>query len=277
MADRVQSQSPGFFQSLYDGVIKGDFSANDSKTKTAAQIGIGFVPIVGQVADARDTVSALRDVKQGRSGGWSSLGFALAGWVPLAGDFIKSAGKIGVQGTLSAIGGAFDSIGDSWRSISRYGEEKMGSFKGLFYKPATDMKGSDLPTGAYGVTNRWGDIEISDRLDDVTAASTLDHEQVHSFLSPKLKYGQELRANLSLLGYAESHLLRRVEEGLAEGWARWKAEGITGVAKGWRFPYENPYGIDPQRVKIERNILIGAASTAAGTGAAIGEAIRNDE
>ena len=277
MADRVQSQGSGFFQSLYDGVIKGDFSANDSKTKTVAQIGIGLVPFVGQAADIRDTAAALSDVKQGRTGSWSNLGFALAGWIPLAGDFVKSANKIGVRGTFNAVGRAFDSVADSWKSISRYGEEKLGSFKGLFYKPATELKGSDLPPGTYGVTNRWGDVEISDQLDNITAASTLDHEQVHSFLSPKLKYGQELRANISLLGYAESHLLRRVEEGLAEGWARWKAEGISGIAKGWRFPLENPYGIDPQRVKIERNVLVGVASTAIGAGAAIGEKIGNEE
>jgi hypothetical protein len=277
MVDKVQSQSPGFFQSLYDGVFKGDFSSNDSKTKTVAQIGVGLVPFVGQAADVRDTAAALHDVKKGRSGGWSNLGFALVGWVPLAGDFAKSVHKVGIRGTLSAVRGAFDSVADSWRSISRYGEEKMGSFKGLFYKPATELRGSDLPPGAYGVTNRWGDIEISDELDDITAASTLDHEQVHSFLSPKLKYGQELRAKISLLGYAESHLLRRVEEGLAEGWARWKAEGISAVAKGWRFPLENPYGIDPQRVKIERNVLVGMASTAVAAGAEIGEKIGNDE
>jgi hypothetical protein len=280
MGTRIPSEAPesaGFFQSLYDGIFKGDFSDNDSATKTAAQIGVGFIPIAGQIADARDTIASAKEIGEGKQGAWGNLGFSLVGWIPVAGDFLKSARKIGVRNTVDAIGGAFRSIGSTWRVVSEYSEEKMGEVGALFYKPAINMKAKGLPSGTYGVTNRWGDIDVSRRLDAETAQSTLDHEKVHQFLSPKLNYGQDVRSTAALVGYAESHLLRRVEEGLAEAWARWKAEGISGIAKGWRFPLENPYDIDPDRLRVERNILLGAMSSATGVGLALGEAATSDD
>jgi hypothetical protein len=64
---------------------------------TAANIGIGAIPILGQVADARDTVAALKGVwdEPGSWGSWGRLGLAAVGWVPVAGDAIKGAVKAG--------------------------------------------------------------------------------------------------------------------------------------------------------------------------------------
>ncbi len=283
MADKVGAndsysvRAGQILQAIYDGAIEGDFSKNQSSVKAATQIGVGLIPIAGQAADLRDTAAALNQVSAGENGGWSNMAFALLGWIPLAGDFAKSVRRSGLRATVSAVREAFTSIGDTWRVVSRFSEEKLGTFEGLFYKPAVNMKARGLPAGTYGVTSRWGDIEVSRSLSAETKKSTLDHETVHAFFSPKLKYGQNLRANIGVLGYAESHLLRRVEEGLAEGWARWKAEGVSGVAKGWRFPLENPYDIDPERLSVERDLLIGAATTAAAAGAELADAVAPTE
>lgn len=267
-------QSVGVWQSLYDGIISGDYSDNNSAMKNGAQIGAGFIPILGQVADARDTAAAIAGVRAGRGFAWENLALSLVGWLPLAGDAIKAVRRSGLQRTVAAIGDSLSAAKDTWRVVSRYSEEKLGEFGALFYKPSINFKARGLPAGTYGVTNRWGDIDISRKLDGETAKSTLDHESVHAFFSPKFKYGQEIRANIGVLGYAESHLLRRVEEGLAESWARWKAEGISGLAKGWRFPLENPYDINPDRVRIERNIILGSMATSAGAGAALADGVR---
>lgn len=273
MADPVSQNSTGLFQSIYEGIFKGDFSSNSSNVKTASQVGLGLVPIAGQVADARDTLAAVKDLTSGKSGAWKNLAFSLAGWIPLAGDFLKSVKKLGFSKTLGSIGKAFKSAKKTWKGLWKKKESKMGNSGAVFYQPKLNLDAKNLPIGTYGTTNRWGDVEIRKGLDAETKKATLDHENVHSFFSPKLKFGQEFRANLSILGYIESHLLRRTEEGLAEAWARFKNEGIRAISKGWRFPLENPYGIDPNRLKIERNILIGVSSTAAGVGAAIGESI----
>lgn len=271
MTDKVKGESPGFFRSVFDGAVVGDFSENRSVTKRATQVGVGLIPVLGQVADARDTAAAFRDIREGREGGWSNLGFALAGWLPLAGDLVKSFRKNGVKDTLEGIGHAAGAVKAGWREIASSADERAGEFKGLFYAPATDLKASGLEREVYGVTNRYGDIAIRKGLKPDQAASTLNHEKVHRFFSPMLKYGQEFRANLGVLGYSQSHLLRRVEEGLAEGWARFKTEGVAGFAKGWKFPLENDYGIDPERLKIEQHILLGLGTTALGTGFALSD------
>jgi hypothetical protein len=100
MTDKVAAQPPGFFRSVFDGAIGGDFSDNESTVKKVTQVGVGLVPVVGQIADARDTAAAIRDLSQGREGAWSNLGFVLAGWLPLAGDLVKSLRRKGVRDTL---------------------------------------------------------------------------------------------------------------------------------------------------------------------------------
>ncbi len=271
MTDKVGGQSPGFFRSVFDGAIGGDFSENESTVKKATQVGVGLLPVVGQIADARDTAAAIRDVREGRDGAWSNLGFVLAGWLPLAGDLVKSLRKKGVRDTLEGIGHAAGAIRMGWREIAGSTEERAGELTGLVYSPKTTVGVPGMERGVHGITNRYGDIEIRKELTPEQQSAVIDHEKVHRFFSPKLRYGQDLRANVGILGYTQSHLLRRVEEGLAEGYARFKREGVSGFMKGWRFPLENDYGIDPTRVKVERNILLGLGTTALGAGFALGE------
>jgi DNA/RNA non-specific endonuclease len=76
--------------SFFEGAIKGDFSNNNSWSATGGQVVVGFIPIVGQVADARDTVAAVGQIWRGESGGWLNLGAAAIGWVPGIGDGIKA-------------------------------------------------------------------------------------------------------------------------------------------------------------------------------------------
>jgi hypothetical protein len=87
---RPAHSEPGLLESLYDGVVEGGFSDNKSPVKIVSQIGVGFIPVVGQIADGRDTVAALHKVATGKPDAWSSLGLALLGWIPLGGDTLKA-------------------------------------------------------------------------------------------------------------------------------------------------------------------------------------------
>ncbi|WP_336970693.1 DNA/RNA non-specific endonuclease [Sphingobium aromaticiconvertens] len=77
--------------SFFEGLVKGDFSNNDSWSATAGQVVGGFIPFVGQAADARDTVAAIDGVIQGKDGAWGNLGLAAVAWVPGIGDIAKGA------------------------------------------------------------------------------------------------------------------------------------------------------------------------------------------
>ncbi|RVT93305.1 DNA/RNA non-specific endonuclease [Sphingomonas crocodyli] len=76
---------------FFDGAIRGDFSDNQSWSKLAGQTVVGFIPVVGQIADARDTVAAIGQVVRGEEGGWLNLGAAAVGWIPGIGDAAKGA------------------------------------------------------------------------------------------------------------------------------------------------------------------------------------------
>jgi hypothetical protein len=81
--------------SFVEGAVKGDFGDNGSWSATAGQVAVGFVPIVGQIADARDTAASIGQVIRGEEGGWRNLGAAAIGWVPGFGDAAKAAIRVG--------------------------------------------------------------------------------------------------------------------------------------------------------------------------------------
>ena len=279
MAELVSKNenTSGFLGAAYDGVLLGDYSDDTSTTKRGFQIGVGLVPIAGQIADVRDTTAALHDVLGQKEGGWGNLAFAAIGWLPLAGDFAKSVRKIGFNETVHSIGDAFSSARQTWKIIRSEADEKLGENSGLFYKPVTELGADDLEYGTLGVTNRYGDIKVAEGLSDTMTKLTLDHEKVHRFFSPQFRPLQNLRADFRLLGYAESHLLRRAEEGLAEAWALFKQNGLSGLREGWQFPYEAGYNVSRARVATEAKVVLGAATTAAATSARLGEASGNNQ
>ena len=69
----------------------GNFSDNHSWSATGGQVVVGFIPVVGQIADARDTIASVGQVLRGEEGGWLNLGASLVGWVPGIGDAARAA------------------------------------------------------------------------------------------------------------------------------------------------------------------------------------------
>jgi hypothetical protein len=83
-------------------VALGDFHQGESTwTGTLINVGVGMIPIVGQVADARDTAAAATKVweKPTSALAWAGLGMAIVGWIPLLGDAAKGATKASRQVT----------------------------------------------------------------------------------------------------------------------------------------------------------------------------------
>jgi len=80
--------------SFLEGAILGDFGKNNSYSAIAGQTAIGFIPIVGQIADARDIAAAIGDIAAGEEGGWLNLGIAGLGIIPGL-DFLKGSTRAG--------------------------------------------------------------------------------------------------------------------------------------------------------------------------------------
>lgn len=79
-----------------EGVFLGDLVPEENRTgyTTAAQIATGFIPVAGQLADARDTVAAVKRAWNGEEGSATGLGLAVVGWVPGVGDWLKAGGRV---------------------------------------------------------------------------------------------------------------------------------------------------------------------------------------
>jgi RHS repeat-associated protein len=93
--------NPATEQGLAGQIIQGDFYEGEMTAEgVSANIAIGLIPIVGQVADVRDTVAALgKIIADPRAKlAWMGLAVAAIAWVPGIGDAIKSAAKLGKAG-----------------------------------------------------------------------------------------------------------------------------------------------------------------------------------
>jgi hypothetical protein len=92
--------------SVLSEVVEGDFHEGETTwTGTALNVGVGVVPIVGQIADVRDTAAAAKNLWNDPSwGNAGMLGLAAVGFVPLAGDAAKGGVKIAKQATKKGTG-----------------------------------------------------------------------------------------------------------------------------------------------------------------------------
>ena len=66
---------------------------------------VGFIPVLGQIADARDTLAAIKSIWDGKEGAWGDLGLASIAWAPAIGDLAKGALKIDGKAAKAAGGG----------------------------------------------------------------------------------------------------------------------------------------------------------------------------
>ncbi len=225
-SSRVWGTLQSFGEDIADGAIMGDFSDNSSPTKTVSQIGVGLIPVVGQIADGRDTIAAAKKVMEGKPGSWLDLGLAVIGWLPGIGDWIKGAGK-------------------TTTILRREGEEvaetvlKRASRGDNFYKPIIEGDYS-LPKGE-GFTDKFGNVTYSLNGSAKDRALVYHHEMVHSFLSPKFEYLKNFRADLRMDLYQRSSFLRYIEEALAETYAQVRVNGAGAAFEGLRFPITNGY------------------------------------
>ena len=114
----------GFLESLALGAAMGDFADDTGVGGTVGQIGVGLIPIAGQIADARDTAANFVNVWNNPSSGDAWIGLAMSGvaWVPGAGDAVKAAYKGGKQVAKSGrhVIGTGSSIVRSSGPVSRH-------------------------------------------------------------------------------------------------------------------------------------------------------------
>lgn len=127
----------------------------------------------------------------------------------------------------------------------------------LRYRPT--IKRGPTVDGEAGYTGQWGDIHITSTLSTTEQRLTLYHELIHSRLTPKLYALRDLRIAIAQNGYANSHLLRYLEEALCETYALLRGNGFSKqvLVEGIRFPIKNDYTTTALMGKEAKGLLLG--------------------
>ncbi|MBA3438730.1 MAG: hypothetical protein H0T92_02530, partial [Pyrinomonadaceae bacterium] len=98
------------------------FSSNNTWSAIAGQTVVGVVPVLGQVADARDIAAAAGDVYQGEEGGWARLGIAMVAIIPGL-DFLKGGSRAGRRLLAEAAERSFS-------QVTEQGLQRLGTVLG---------------------------------------------------------------------------------------------------------------------------------------------------
>jgi hypothetical protein len=102
-----------------------------------------------------------------------------------------------------------------------------------------------LPVGEWGTTDKFGNITLKRGLPGRFLEETLRHEAVHRFFAPRSGPFLEARANFGQRAFSSSHLVRYLEESIAESFA------TRSLARGLRFPFEMDTPVSGLRVAVE--------------------------
>ena len=135
----------------------------------------------------------------------------------------------------------------------------------LRYVPKSPAE-AKLPRGHKGGINEWGDVLYDPRHHSgpKDIKTTILHEKVHSFLTPKLKPLRSIRVKLRVNAHNKSALLRYVEEALAETIAQVGVNGarFRNVIRGLKFPVRNGEVKLMEMCREGKAILLGPVNVA---------------
>lgn len=103
------------------GVLQGDFNQNPSVSQTIANTILSMVPGLDQIADARDVVANLLQIRENprSTAAWTGLTLTLAGLVPTVGSAAKGAARLALNGRSGAV---------AFEALRRLGVEQPGRF-----------------------------------------------------------------------------------------------------------------------------------------------------
>jgi len=109
-------------RSAIEGAVKGSYSENATTSAMGGQVVVGFIPIVGQLADLRDLLKALSDLADHKEGAIIGVAAGVVGFIPGL-DFLKAGGTVAGR---AALRDAAEHIDDVALSGLKVLERKLG-------------------------------------------------------------------------------------------------------------------------------------------------------
>ncbi len=116
--------SPSTWDNIINGAVYGDFAADTGWGGVGSQVVIGLMPVVGQIADIRDTIANIVNVWNDPTSGaaWLGLGAAVVAWAPGL-DFAKGTFRAGREIATEVGQAAFRNADEVGQAVVRRGTQ----------------------------------------------------------------------------------------------------------------------------------------------------------
>lgn len=259
------------------GAVQGEFNENPTGKEILADIGINFIPIVGQICDARDIAACLEKlINQGRVTEvmvWVTLLLTAVGCIPYAGDVVKGALKAIVKGAddvalvlVKKVGG--DNVVIALRLVSSKLDDAVPEIRKLIQGWAEEAAEKGSPNAAQFFAKMDEMInaavrEIKGKIDDFGRRVGGEAEES---ITPLIRNQRRVEAISKLTGYNPTRAVEVIEEyqGLIFNPRKklWEVDNITIRQESGRWIYNGPSGDVPEwKIKNRHNDVCSSRTT----------------
>ena len=174
---KIKSEK-SFWNTLW-GALQGEYNENPTGTEILIDMGLNFIPGVGQVCDARDITACLKKLVIDRRVNevmiWVTLLLTAIGCVPYAGDVIKA-------GCKAIIKGADDAVLKVLRKLDA--DDVQKAFKILKTKFTTSIDDATV------MVNKWiekaGNSKYGSKVNEVLAGANEKLRKAADFVNNKI-------------------------------------------------------------------------------------------
>mgnify|MGYP004658542601 CR=1 FL=1 len=185
--DKIENEK-SFWNTLW-GALQGEYNENPTGTEILIDMGLNFIPFVGQACDVRDITACLKKLVIEKRVNeimiWVTLLLTAIGCVPYAGDVVKA-------GCKAIIKGADDIVLKILRKLDA--DDVQKAFKILRSKFTTSID------DATAMVNKWikeaGNSKYGSKIDDVLSSAAEKLRQASDFVTSKIDvFGEKIFGN----------------------------------------------------------------------------------
>ena len=199
-----------FWNTLW-GALQGEFNEDPTGTQILIDMGINFIPGVGQVCDARDIAACLKKLVIEKRVDeimiWVTLLLTAIGCVPYAGDVIKA-------GCKAILKGADDVVLKILRKLDA--DDVQKAFKMLKTKFTSSID------DAIAMVNKWikeaGNSKYGSKINEVLTGANGNLRKASDFVNNKIdKFGEKIFGNgkkskISVLIHSDKTTLKNIDD-----------------------------------------------------------------
>ena len=182
--DKIENEK-SFWNTLW-GALQGEYNENPTGMEILIDMGLNFIPFVGQVCDVRDITACLKKLVIEKRVNeimiWVTLLLTAIGCVPYAGDVVKA-------GCKAIIKGADDIVLKILRKLDA--DDVQKAFKMLKTKFTSSID------DAIAMVNKWikeaGNSKYGSKIDDVLSSAAEKLRQASDFVTSKIdEFGEKV-------------------------------------------------------------------------------------